>query len=155
MTGADSVGRCRRSSAHVHLTPLYLCDDLADLGEPREIGGAVAHHLIDVIGTANLPRWQHMVIDVNLIATSTVGRPSAAASRRIVSEVWLAASPLESSTSPICIQRSRTCCTCVSASASGSTAHSLPPVGGRHEADRAPHGAGSPVGGVKRVTAAS
>ena len=77
-----------------------------------------------------MPRWQHIVIDVNVMSTSTVGRPQAAARRIIVADVSPAGSPLPSSTSPTCMHRSSTCCTCASEGTSGPTGRSRSAVGG-------------------------
>jgi hypothetical protein len=39
---------------------------------------------MDVTGAAAMPRWQHIVIELNVMSTSTAERPAVAASRTIV-----------------------------------------------------------------------
>jgi hypothetical protein len=85
---------------------------------------------IVVTGGATMPRWQHIVIEVKVMSTSTVGNPQAAASRIIVVEVSCAGSPLDSNTSPTCMHRSRTCCTCASVGTIGPTGRNRSAVGG-------------------------
>ena len=60
-----------------------------------------------------------MVIELNVMSTSTVGSPSAAAMRSIVSVVSSAGSPLASSTSPTRMHTSSTCCTWASDGTAG------------------------------------
>jgi hypothetical protein len=64
-----------------------------------------------VIGVAAMPRWQQIVIAVNVMSTSTAESPKALATRSIVSVVSPEPSPLDSSTSPMRIHR-LTCWTC-------------------------------------------
>ena len=74
---------------------------------------------IDVIGVAAIPRWQHIVIAVKVTSTSTVESPKAPATRSMASVVSPEPSPLDSSTSPMRMHRSITCCTCRSPGTSG------------------------------------
>ena len=53
-----------------------------------------------MIGVAAIPRWQQIVMAVNVMSTSTAGSPQAFATRSIASVVSPEPSPLESSTSP-------------------------------------------------------
>ena len=64
------------------------------------------------------------------MSMSTVGSPSAAAMRSIVSEVSSAGSPLASSTSPTRMHTSSTCCTWASDGTAGPTGRSRSSVGG-------------------------
>ena len=83
-----------------------------------------------VSGAATMPRWQHMVIELNVMSMSTVGSPSAAAMRSIVSVVSSAGSPLASSTSPTPMHTSSTCCTWASDGTAGPTGRNRSRVGG-------------------------
>ena len=71
-----------------------------------------------------------MVIELNVMSTSTVGSPNAAAMRSIVADVSSAGSPQPSSTSPTRMQTSSTCCTCASDGTAGPMGRSSSAVGG-------------------------